>query len=51
MRAHHLSSFASSVLTSSSRTLGRAPAGSKVLGTPRRDEHGAALARSGEAGK
>ena len=32
------------------RTRGRASAASKVLGTPRRNEHGAALARSGQAG-
>ena len=32
------------------RARGRAPAAGKVLGTPRGDEHGAALARSGQAG-
>ena len=32
------------------RARGRTPAASKVLGTPRRNEHGAALARSGQAG-
>ena len=32
------------------RARGCASAASKVLGTPRRDEHGAALARSGQAG-
>ena len=32
------------------RARGRASAASKILGTPRRDEHGAALARSGQAG-
>ena len=32
------------------RTFGRAPATSEVLGAARRDEHGATLARSGQAG-
>ena len=32
------------------RTLGRSPTASEILGTPRRDEHGAALARPGQNG-
>ena len=32
------------------RARGRASTASKILGTPRRNEHGAALARSGQAG-